>query len=238
MKFGPIKSKIDKILLESFSDKNKFKTELKNFQTCILENKKLTKLYWIYDELRNKTDMESSIVNEYINETTIQYRNIVNKLNPKSLKKLNLWVENVTSVNNYSDIDNLFSESVLNIEEKINSRKTITESLKRKTSVGKDAINLPLSTMVNIANKTINKYVQQLDENDKNKLIKFLSNSTEEMESEYKLVKENVLNKLVSIKNDSDLEVSNKIDETIKKIQNEKFDKLNLFRLEQLNNSI
>lgn len=238
MKFGSIKSKIDKILLESFSDKHKFKTELKNFQNCILENKKLSKLYWIYDELRNKTDMDSSIVNDYINETTIQYRNIVDKLNPKSLKKLNLWVENVTSDNNYSDIDNLFSESVLNIEEKIKSRKTVTESLKRKTIVEKDAINLPLSTMVNIANKTINKYVQQLDETDKNKLIKFLSNSTEEMESKYKIVKEDVLNKLTSIKKESELEVSNRIDETIQKIQNEKFDKLNLFRLEQLNNSI
>ena len=41
MKFGLIKSKIDKILLESFSNKNEFKSELKNFQNTILENKKL-----------------------------------------------------------------------------------------------------------------------------------------------------------------------------------------------------
>ena len=157
MKFGLIKSKIDKILLESFSNKNEFKSELKNFQNTILENKNLTRLFWIYDELKNKSDVDSSIVNEYVNETISQYKNIVSKISPKKLKKLQLWVEGVDVKNEYGDIDNLFSDSVLTIEEKINSRKKITESLKRKVKQDKEAINLPISTMVNIANKTISR---------------------------------------------------------------------------------
>ena len=88
MKFGLIKSKIDKILLESFSNKNEFKSELKNFQNTILENKNLTRLFWIYDELKNKSDVDSSIVNEYVNETISQYKNIVSKISPKKLNKL------------------------------------------------------------------------------------------------------------------------------------------------------
>lgn len=238
MKFGIIKSKIDKILLESFSNKNEFKSELKNFQNTILENKNLTRLFWIYDELKNKSDVDSTIVNEYVNETINQYKNIVSKINPKKLKKLQLWVEGVEVENEYTDIDNLFSDSVLTIEQKINSRKKITESLKRKFKQEKESINLPISTMVNIANKTIKNYVQQLDENTKGKLLRFLSSDISEMESKYKVVKESVLNKLTNIKENSEKEVVDKINETILKITNEKFDKLNLFRLEELDSSI
>lgn len=238
MKFGIIKSKIDKILLESFSNKNEFKSELKNFQNTILENKNLTRLFWIYDELKNKSDVDSTIVNEYVNETINQYKNIVSKINPKKLKKLQLWVEGVEVENEYTDIDNLFSDSVLTIEQKINSRKKITESLKRKFKQEKESINLPISTMVNIANKTIKNYIQQLDENTKGKLLRFLSSDISEMESKYKVVKESVLNKLTNIKENSEKEVVDKINETILKITNEKFDKLNLFRLEELDSSI
>jgi hypothetical protein len=238
MKFGIIKSKIDKILLESFSNKNEFKSELKNFQNTILENKNLTKLFWIYDELKNKSNIDSTIVNDYVNETINQYKNIVSKINPKKLRKLELWVEGVDVENEYTDIDNLFSDSVLTIEQKINSRKKITESLKRKVKKEKESINLPISTMVNIANKTIKNYVQQLDENTQGKLLRFLSSDVTEMESKYKVVKESVLNKLSNIKQNSEEEVVTKIDETISKITNEKFDKLNLFRLEELDNSI
>lgn len=238
MKFGIIKSKIDKILLESFSNKNEFKSELKNFQNTVLENKNLTRLFWIYDELKNKSDVDSTIVNEYVNETINQYKNIVSKINPKKLKKLQLWVEGVEVENEYTDIDNLFSDSVLTIEQKINSRKKITESLKRKVKQEKESINLPISTMVNIANKTIKNYVQQLDENTKGKLLRFLSSDISEMEFKYKVVKESVLNKLTNIKENSEKEVVDKINETILKITNEKFDKLNLFRLEELDSSI
>jgi NADH:ubiquinone oxidoreductase subunit D len=162
----------------------------------------------------------------------------VSKINPKKLRKLELWVEGVDVENEYTDIDNLFSDSVLTIEQKINSRKKITESLKRKVKKEKESINLPISTMVNIANKTIKNYVQQLDENTKGKLLRFLSSDVTEMESKYKVVKESVLNKLSNIKQNSEEEVVTKIDETISKITNEKFDKLNLFRLEELDNSI
>ena len=225
-------------MLESFSNKNEFKSELKNFQNTILENKNLTKLFWIYDELKNKSNIDSTIVNDYVNETINQYKNIVSKINPKKLRKLELWVEGVDVENEYTDIDNLFSDSVLTIEQKINSRKKITESLKRKVKKEKESINLPISTMVNIANKTIKNYVQQLDENTKGKLLRFLSSDVTEMESKYKVVKESVLNKLSNIKQNSEEEVVTKIDETISKITNEKFDKLNLFRLEELDNSI
>jgi hypothetical protein len=238
MKFGIIKSKIDKILLETFNNKNEFKKEMKNFQKYILENKNLTKLFWIYDELKNKKGVDTSIVNEYINESINQYNKITSKITAKTLIPLNEWLKDVESENFYSDIDNLFSENVLDIEGKIRSKKNIAESLKRKPEVEKPHISLPISTMVNIANKTINNHIENLSEEEKSKLIKFLSSDSNEMEKKYYVIKEEVINKLTKIQKESDTETSNKIDETISKINNEKFDKLNLFRLEELNNSI
>jgi hypothetical protein len=237
-KFGILKSKIDRILLESYKNKESFKNNLKIFNSLILENKELAKMYWLYDELKTKKGLDISIVNDYLNETILQFHNINKKINQKKINKIVEWVKNVNETNQYEDIDNIFSENVMNIETKIKSKKIISESLTKPSTITKEKIELPLSVMVNVANKTINTYIEQLNENDKNKLIKFLSTDTEEMKKNYTSVKESVIEKLSVIKNNSDVEVSNRIEETIEKIKNEKFDKLNYFRLNQLNESI
>jgi hypothetical protein len=238
MKFGIIKSKIDKILFESYSNKNNFKNEIKNFNKYILENKSLAKLYWLYDELKTKKGVETSIVNDYINESINQFNKITKKISSKEIQKINEWIRGYETENLYVDIDRIFSDEVFEIEEKIRSKKNIAESLKGRVVTQKEHINLPINVMVNIANKTIDSYIKQLNEDDKNNLTKFLSKNITEMKSQYDLTKEQVLTKLENIKKESDTEVSNRIDETITKISKEKFDKLNLFRLEQLNKSI
>ena len=59
--------------------------------------------------------------------------------------------------------------------------------------------------MVNIANKTINNYIENLEENDKKELTTLLSTSDEELKTSYETIKENVISKLTSIKsNESD----------------------------------
>jgi hypothetical protein len=236
--FGLLKSKIEKILVESYSDKKTLKENFKTFKSLVLENKSLAKLYWLYDELKNKRGLDSSIVNDYINECVNQFKNISKGINSKSVEKLNEWVKGVESENDYSDIDNLFSDNILTIEAKILSKNKITESLKRKITKEGNKIELPLSVMVNVANKTIDNYINQLSEDDKNKLTKFLSRDSDEMKKDYITIKEDVINKLKTIQNSSDDEVSSRINETIQKIENEKFDKLNYFRLEQLSKSI
>jgi len=238
MKFGIIKSKIDKILFESYSNKNNFKNEIKNFNKYILENKSLAKLYWLYDELKTKKGVEASIVNDYINESINQFNKITKKISSKEIQKINEWIGGYETENSYVDIDRIFSDEVFEIEKKIKSKKNIAESLKGRVAIQKEHINLPINVMVNIANKTIDSYIKQLNEDDKNNLTKFLSKNINEMKSQYDFTKEQVLLKLENIKKESDTEVSSRIDETITKISKEKFDKLNLFRLEQLNKSI
>ena len=47
------KSKIEKILVESYTD-NTFKYELKNFKTNVLDNRNISQIYYLYDEIKSK----------------------------------------------------------------------------------------------------------------------------------------------------------------------------------------
>ena len=237
MKFGLLKSKIEKQLIESYSN-GMFKSEMKYFKKLLLENKNIGRLFYLYDELNSNKGMDSSIVNDYINECITIYENTINKVKKSQLENLNDWVYGTESDNNYEVIDNLFTSNILSIENKILSRKQITESLQKTPKSKKEPIKLPISTMVNLANKTINNYIENLNESDKQELIKFLSTDKKEMEKNFDVVKEEVLTKLKTIKEDCDKETSTKIEETINKIQSEKFDKLTFFRLKGLKESL
>jgi hypothetical protein len=237
MKFGLLKSKIEKQLIESYSN-GTFKSEMKFFKKLVLENKKIAKLFYLYDELNTNKGMNDDIVNDYINECVTIYENTINNIDRYLIDNLTQWVGGTESENNYQVIDNLFTSNVLNIENKILNRKAIIESLKKPSKVQKEIIELPISTMVNIANKTINGYIESLNESDRQELVTFLSVDLKDMEKEYNLVKEDVLNKLKEHQVDCDVETSIRIDETIKKIQSEKFDKLSFFRLKGLKENL
>jgi hypothetical protein len=48
--FGLLKTKIENVLLESYSN-DTFKNELKTFKKLVIENKNISKLFYLYDEL-------------------------------------------------------------------------------------------------------------------------------------------------------------------------------------------
>jgi hypothetical protein len=131
VKFGLLKSKIEKLMLESYSN-GTFKTEMKNFKKNVLENKNISKLFYLYDELNSNKGLNESIVDDYIYECITIYENTINKIKNSTLVDLSNWVVNVKSDNNYSTIDNLFSNDVLTIESRLSSKKLIKESLKKK----------------------------------------------------------------------------------------------------------
>jgi len=238
MKFGIIKSKIDYVLSESFKNELHFKEEMKLFKKNILENKTLSKLFYLYDELSTKKNVNKNIVNEYINESITIYENLANKIKPSDLKKLNTWLIDVNVENSYEKIDDLFSNEILKLENKIQSKKLIAESLTKIGTIEKEVINIPVSSMIKLANKTLNNFIQGLNESDKQELIKFLSQDEQTMEGEYNVIKEEVIVKLNNHKRGSDEDTSNKIQETISKIKNEKFDKLTFFKLKNLNENL
>ena len=88
IKFGILKSKIEKVLLESYSN-DTFKDELKNFKKLVLENKNISKIFYLYDELSSKKGLKENTVNDYIHECVTMYENTINKINKMQLKNHN-----------------------------------------------------------------------------------------------------------------------------------------------------
>lgn len=235
MKFGILKTKIENVLLESYKD-GSFKNELKTFKKLVLENKNINRLFYIYDDLSSNKGINKDIANDYINEMVTLYENTVNKIIPSDLKKIKVWTEKSSTLeNNYEVIDNLLSHGVLNLESKINSKKIISETITKKPVSEKEVVKVPLSTMVTMANKTISNYIDNLSESEKKEFNQMLSVDDSELESKYSQIKESVVEKLnVMYNQNHDQPTRKTITETIEKISNEKYDKLNYYKLKSL----
>ena len=239
MKFGIIKSKIENVLLESYKSKT-FNNEFKTFKKLVLENKNISKLYYLYDELSSNKGLTNDIVDSYINECVTIYENTVNKIGKEELNKLNSWVSKQKSENLYESIDQLFSNDVLKITSKIEGRKTISENLKKQPVIKNTSVsNVPLKTMFNIVNKTANNYIDSLNESDRKELTTLLSEKESVLSEKYDLLKEDTISKLNQVVNEeNDGEVQSKIEQTIKKLQEGTFSKLEYYRLTKLNENI
>lgn len=240
MKFGILKSKIENVLLESYKN-NTFKDELKTFKKLVIENKNVAKIFYLYDELSSPKGLNESYVNEFINESVKLYEKSISKITKSELKELNEWTKNSTVENSYSKIDDLFTSDVLTIESRIKSKKIISETLRKLpiTTTTTKSIELPLSTMVSVANKTIKNYIDGLNESDKKELINLLSEDDSILTEKYNTLKENVVEKLNNMKESSDdNSVKSRIDETLSKVLSEKFDKLSYFKLKGLNENL
>jgi hypothetical protein len=238
MNFGILKSKIENTLLDSYK-KGKLKEELKNFKKYILEDKNISKIYYLYDDLSSNKGMNNDLVFDYINECITIYENTVNKLTEKDVNKIKNWVKSTNADNQYKNIDNLFSNNVLMLESRLESRRIISETLKKKPTTKSETPLIPISSMVNLANKTINNYIESLNESDKKELIKILSEDDSKYIDEFESIKESVVNKLTNLKNEStDKGTILKIDETLSKVVSEKYDKLSFFKLKGLNENI
>ncbi len=238
MKFGIIKSKIEKILIESYT-KNTFKTEIKKFNTYVLENKNVSKLFYLYDELSSNKGLSDDVAKEFVNESVKIYENTLNKIRKSELENLTSWVNNVKVENQYENIDNIFNVNILNLESTIKSRNLVVESLKKQINNEKEVLNIPIKSMVNIANKTINDFIEQLDESEKKELTSLLKESDESLSLQYDLIKESVLEKLEELKTtETDESVIGKIHETIEKVNTEEYNKINYVKLKSLKENL
>ena len=238
MKFGKLKSKIENKLVESYKN-GTIKNDMFKFNSLVLKNKNVSKLFYLYDELTSNRGLNESIANEYINQSITFYENTINKIKPSDLKGLNSWLEGTEYNNEYDVVDDLFSTGVTKLEEKITSKKTILETITKTPKENKDVVAIPLKTMVDIANKTINNYVSDLTESDQKKLKSILSLNEDELKEKYDTLKESIISKLEKIQeSEQDNEVGERINETITKVNSESFDKLNYLKLQELNNNL
>jgi Rad3-related DNA helicase len=210
------------------------------FKELVLENKNLSKLFYLYDELTTKKSLSESMATELINESIVLYENTINKITKKQFNDLNLWLSDIKVKNNYENLDNLFSSNVLTLENKIKSKKIILENLKETSSeITEISEKIPLSKLVSAANKTVNDYLDTINESDKKKLKSILSEDEKKLKLKFEVIKENVIEKLEEIKeSENDNETLTRINETLNKVSSEEFSRINYFKLYELNKNI
>ena len=233
MKFGQLLSKIEGLMINSYVNETT-KIELKNFKKLVLENKNASTMFYIYTELSKKKGYDKTLSESYINESLRQVEKIIPKLNTQ---KIEYWVKDVVSENNYKDIDNLIYNSPDKIMENVESRKTLMKTLSETTEV-KTAIQLPMETLLNIANREISSYIENLDEDSKRELSKVLMTEDTELSKEFDELKTKTIHSLSNLNESMDESTTKKLQETIQQIKGEVFSKINYVKLYNLYNNI
>lgn len=235
--FGELKSKIETCLSESYKNKN-LKKDLFVFEQLVLKNKNIAQVFFLYDELSSNKGLSESVANEYINQSITAYENLVNKIDTKHIKELKSWVGHIQCENVYQNVDDLFSTNVLRLENKIKSKKVILETIKSNSKDQKEVIKVPLKSMVNVANRTVDKFISSLSESEQKELKTILSTPKETLVENYGKIKDEVVTKLNNQKSTSDIETSQTIDKVLTKLQTESFNELNYYKLKQLNEGL
>ena len=232
MTFGQIKSLIEKNLIESYKSEKEFKKSLKEFKHNVLNNKHMAKLYSLYDQLSMPQGLNESDAKDFLEEGV----NLIQQILP-NIKLPKTLSENIK--NKYSDIDSLVYLNKLNLLERVNSKKNITNVLISNVTPIKESVNLPLKSMVSIANQTLQKYIDTLDESSKKEFIQLISEDTETLENKFETIRESAITKLNSmLEKEQEFELKTKLSETIDKLKTEKFDQLNFLKLKNLEESI
>ena len=237
--FGNIKTKIEKASIDLYG-KPVFKTFMNHFNSLVLENKDLSEIYYLYDDLSTKKGLDNSIAYDYLNES-LEYSQILIESTKKNIQNLDRWVSlfvEDTKENNYKDIDNvIYNNSIKNLESILESKKNIMNTLitEEKSNTVSESYNLPLSSMVKIANDTLKKELSSLNENDKKELSEILKLNGEELKENFNNLKKLVLDNLkVSINESTDKELEGTIKKTINKVMEVKCNHYDYYKLKKL----
>jgi len=232
MTFGKIKSIIEKNLLESYQNEKEFKKSLREFKHNVLNDKPISKAYSLYDQLSTPQGLSESDAKEFLEEGV----NLLGKILP-SIKLPKALEE--SAENKYSDIDTLVYTNKLNLHERIQSKRNIISILTSNSKTIKESINIPIKSMVNIANQTLRTYIETLDENTKKEFFQLISEDSKSLEKKFETLKESTITKLKSILDkEEEFELKTKISETIDRLKTEKFDQVNFLKLKNLEESI
>jgi hypothetical protein len=234
MTFGLIKSIIEENLLETYKDEKSFKRAINEFRHNILNNKDISKIYSLYDDLSKSQGLNQEDAKEFVSEGIY----LIQKLLPKI--KLPKIIGESKVENKYKLIDELvYTNSIINLTERVQIRKQLVKNIQESVKPNLDTINIPINSMVKIANQTINSYLETLDEESKKEFFEIIKEDTTELEDKFNSLKEGSINKLTLLmesENDSDIKV--KLKDTIDKIQEDSFNQINFLKLRKLNKSL
>lgn len=228
MTFGKFKSFVENKLIESYKDENLFKKNMHQFKSEILEDKTTSKIFSIYDQLSSPQGLSEKEAKEFLEEGI----DLLTKLLPniKLPKYLNEGLNN-----GYHNIDVLVYNEKIDIQERLKCKKALLETLMRPKKEFKSEVNLPIKTMVNIANKTIKNHIDTLDEESKREFLNIINEDNNILLEKFNKLKEDGVSKLNSLlENEKDVDIKEKITETINKLKTENFNHFNFIKIKNL----
>jgi hypothetical protein len=232
MTFGIVKSLIEKNLLESYKNEVEFKKTLREFKHNVLSNKAMSKAYAIYDQLSSPQGLSEQDAKYFIEEGISLLNKVLSSI------KLPITLSEKTE-NKYSDIDTLVYTQGVDLLERVNAKKSILKVITSTKESIKESINIPISSMVTVANQTVNNYILTLDENSKKEFFQLISEDTKTLETKFETLRENTITKLKGmLDTEQEFEMKTKISETIDRLKDEKFDQMNFLKLKNLEESI
>ena len=92
--------------------------------------------------------------------------------------------------------------------------------------------------MLNVANKTVARFISSLSESEQKELKNILSTPKETLVENYNKIKDEVVNKLNNQKSESDSETQETIEKVLNRLQTESFNELSYYKLKQLNEGL
>ena len=233
MRFGVIKTLVENKLVKSFVDK-KLDKDMKFFKNEILENKSFKRLYFIYNTLNENKSLDKDTAEYLVEDLTKEVKSI--KLSESLVNKISRWTRDVVKENNYVVIDDLIYGDTLQPEKKSIAKKSIVESLTKKPMVKESKKIIPISSMLKIANTNIEKALSELNESERDEVLKTLNKKP--TKEEFESIKESAIQKLEKLISESEEEIKSTLIETKNKIQSTQFNKKEFIKLEQLNNGL
>jgi len=237
-KFGQLKSNLDQMMVQSYG-KETFKTVMKEFKKNILSNKAISEMYFIYNDLSSQKGINKEIANEYVNESFVKLSDLISS-NQKKIDELYKWVKTNLDGdvdNEYSNIDFVVYENkITNLERILETKKQIKSLLTTtKKEKVQESVNIPLSSMLKIVTNTFNKEYSTISEDEKKELKSLLSLNKKQISEEIKSLRESVISKLEGrIEESEDVELKDKINNTIQRIKESDSDLISLYKLKQL----
>lgn len=232
MKFGIIKSLVESKLIKSFGN-NTLTNDLKILNKFLKEEKNFKELMYVYDTLSEQKGLDKETATYFVEE--IKSKSSGKKLSDNFLKRFKSWTKEIVTENHYENIDDFLFSDLKEIDKVAKSKKNIIESIsKTKVVESKSEKNLPISSILKIANQNIQKHLETLSESERNEVIDFVKNGKDKFE----FLKQQTIEKLEQMMEGSEQSLKSNLLETKNRLSNTEYSKEELTKLVKLNKGL
>jgi len=242
-KFGVLKTKILQKLTEAYASGNK--SEMKDILTEVTKNKDFKELYLFYEEIEDKYIDNKEDARLFIEEITPLLKE-KSKNASKFCKTLDKKLGDTVILENelYTSLDKLSERDLLkNVDVKLQAKTKLVEHLTKKKESKEELIkeftsNEKLLHTV-FANNFNVLYSNTLNEEQKQELKKILAITNDELQTNFKTLKEEVLTKVNTMLLEEKVdEVKAKLNQVLTEMTTMDVSKFNYYKLQQLKNGL